>query len=240
MAIQERRVEYNVAGIGFDAFVAWDDSSAAPRPGVLVSHAWGGRSEFEESKARWLASCGYLGFALDMYGMGVRGSSAEENTALMTPLLENRAELQSRISGALEVMRAQVEVDALQTAALGYCFGGLCVLDLARMGADVGGVVSLHGLFNPAGNTDGQKISAKVLCLHGYDDPMAPPESVLELAAELSAADADWQVHAYGGTLHAFTNPAAADRGMGTLYSAAADARSTQATTNFLQEVFVG
>jgi dienelactone hydrolase len=135
------------------------------------------------------------------------------------------------------VLGEQPEVDAKRLAAMGYCFGGLTVLDLARSGADVRGVVSFHGLFNAPETSAGASISAKVLCLHGYDDPMVPPESVLALAAELTAAGADWQIHAYGNTLHAFTNPAANDPGFGAVYNADADRRSAQALNDFLAEV---
>ncbi|WP_439107418.1 dienelactone hydrolase family protein [Congregibacter sp.] len=238
MAIQSTYLDYDVNGATHQAFVAWDDAYSEPRPGVLVAHAWGGRSEFEDDKARWLAGQGYVGVAIDMYGKGVRGSSPEENTALMTPLVENRSELQSRIQAALSMAQGLEAVDASQCAAMGYCFGGLCVLDLARIGTEIAGVISIHGLFMPAGNVDGQKISAKVLCLHGYDDPMADPESMLGLATELSNAQADWQVHAYGRTLHAFTNPQANNPEMGTVYSPVADARSSIAISNFLEELF--
>lgn len=238
MAIQEVYSDYAINGATHQAFIAWDDRGSGSRPGVMVAHAWGGRSEFEEEKARWLARQGYVGVAIDMYGKGVRGTSADENAALMTPLVENRRELQQRMTTALEFTRSLELVDGDQCAAMGYCFGGLCVLDLARIGAAVAGVVSIHGLFMPADNLDDVDISAKVLCLHGYDDPMAQPESVLALAAELSAAKADWQLHAYGGTLHSFTNPQAASPEMGTLYSPIADKRSTVAISNFLEELF--
>ncbi|MFT7286036.1 MAG: dienelactone hydrolase [Halieaceae bacterium] len=238
MAIQEKIIDYDCNGATHQAFMSWDDAAATPRPGVLVAHAWGGRSEFEEEKARALAAQGYVGFALDMYGKGIRGTTTEENTALMTPLVEDRAELQQRMIRALEVMCVQEEVDEGSCAAIGYCFGGLCALDLARVGSDVRGVVSIHGLFMPPGNTADTPISASVLCLHGYDDPMAEPQSVLDLATELSAAGADWQVHAYGGTQHAFTNPQANNPDMGTVYSPRADRRATLAVGNFLAELF--
>ena len=238
MALRETLIEYDMDGTVFEGFMAWDDSADTPRPGVLVSHAWGGRSEFEDDKARWLAGLGYVGFALDMYGKGVRGSTTEECTALMTPLVEDRPTLQARIGAALAALRAETPVDAGRCAAMGFCFGGLCVLDLARTGSDVNGVVSVHGLFMPAGNTTGTSISARVLCLHGYDDPMAPPDALLGLATELSEAGADWQVHAYGGTMHAFTNPQANDPDFGTVYSEGADKRAHQAIENFLEEVF--
>lgn len=237
MAIKEMTVDYEFNGAMYEAFMAWDDTRG-PAPAVLVSHAWGGRSDFEDNKARGLAAQGYVGFALDMYGKGVRGTSTEENAALMTPLVENRGELQARMARALEVVREQSVVDASQVAAMGYCFGGLCVLDLARSGADVAGVISIHGLFNPADNIENPKIGARVLALHGWDDPMAQPDSALALAAEMSAAGADWQLHAYGGTMHAFTNPQANDPEMGTVYSAAADRRAAQAIDNFLGELF--
>ena len=238
MTIQTRLVEYQDKGTTLEAFMAWDDAVGGPRPAVAIAHTWAGRSAFEEGKALELAEQGYVGFALDMYGKGVLGSSPEENTALMTPLMEDRAALQQRINTAIATLRQQAEVDPGRVAASGYCFGGLCVLDLARSGSDVSGVVSLHGLFNPPGNTAGTPITARVLCLHGYDDPMAKPQSMLELAAELSAAGADWQVHAYGNTVHAFTNPQADNAAMGTLYSPTADRRSRAAMLDFLQECF--
>lgn len=237
MAIRERTIVYEYAGKPHEGLLVWDDAQTSPRPGVLVSHAWGGRSQFEDGKAHWLAGEGYVAFALDVYGQGIRGQSAEENAALMNPLLENRDELQARLQMALQALRLEVEVDASRCAAIGYCFGGLCVLDLARSGTDLRGVVSIHGLFTAPEGATVDSIKAKVLCLHGYDDPMADPDSLLALAKEMGHANADWQVHAYGGTLHAFTNPLANDASAGTLYSASADARSTQATLNFLAEI---
>lgn len=237
MTIQTRLVEYQHGETVLEGFLAWDDSRSGPMPAVAVSHAWAGRGEFECEKARKLAELGYVGFALDMFGKGVRGNSVEENQALMTPFIEDRALLQARINLAIDVLRQQPEVDATRVAAIGFCFGGLCVLDLARSESDVNGVISFHGLFMPADNTAGNRISARVLCLHGYDDPMAPPEQMLALAKELTDAGADWQIHAYGNTLHAFTNPDANDPDFGTVYNASADSRSWDAMRNFLNEV---
>lgn len=233
----ERYIEYQHNGTVLEAYMAWNDALGGPRPGVLVSHAWGGRGELECDKATQLAELGYCGFALDLYGKGVQGSGPEENSKLMTPFLEDRGMLQDRMSVALATLRAQQEVDASRVAAIGYCFGGLCVLDLARTGADMGGVVSLHGLFNAPGNTDGQRIKAKILALHGHDDPMVPVEAVQALEQELSAAGADWQIHVYGGTQHAFSNPAANSPEMGTVYNAEADRRSWRSTVDFLGDI---
>lgn len=239
MTIQTRTIEYSHGDALLEGFLAWDDAQESSRPGVVVAHAWAGRGEFEQGKAIKLAEQGYVGFALDMYGKGVLGSNPEENTALMTPFMEDRQLLQDRMQLAVTVLRDQQEVDAGRVAAIGFCFGGLCVLDLARIGSDVRGVASFHGLFLPAGNTAGTAITAKVLCLHGYDDPMAQPQSMVDLAAELSAAGADWQINAYGNTVHSFTNPAADDKAAGTAYDARADRRSWVALQDFLQEVLV-
>ena len=132
----------------------------------------------------------------------------------------------------------QDEVDADRLGAIGFCFGGLCVLDIARTGADLKGVASFHGLFEAPGNTSGNRIRSKVLALHGWDDPLAPPDSVLALSKELTGMGADWQIHAYGNTLHAFTNPAANDKDAGTVYNDNANRRSWVAMRDFLAEVF--
>ena len=240
MSLQHRLVEYRDGDSLLEGRIAWDDRFPGPRPGVLVAHAWGGRSDFEDGKADYLAGQGYAGFALDLYGKGNRGSNPEENAALMQPFLDDRAMLQQRLSASLGAMRGLPDVDANRVAAIGFCFGGLCVLDLARTGEDVAGVVSLHGLLGAPGNTADNKISAKVLALHGWDDPMATPDHVKALASELTAMGADWQLHAYGNTMHAFTNPAANAPDMGTVYNAAADKRSALAMTNFLEELFGG
>ena len=236
--IKERLIEYKHNGTLLEGFLAYDDAVKTAAPGVLISHAWGGRGEFECNKARALAALGYVGFALDLYGKGVFGSGPEENQKLMGPFLQDRAMLQSRLTLALETMQAQPEVDAKRCAAIGFCFGGLCVLDLARIGTDIGGVVSFHGLFNAPANTKGTRIKAKVLALHGNDDPMVPVEAVTALEQELTEAGADWQIHVYGNTMHAFTNPEANNPAFGTVYNKTMDTRSWQTMRNFLQEIF--
>jgi dienelactone hydrolase len=237
MSVQTRYVEYRHGNSLLVGYFAWDAADQLPRPGVLVSHAWAGRDDFACGKAEALANLGYAAFALDMYGKGVVGTSPEENGRLMAPFMADRALLQGRQLAALAAIRSQPEVDAKRVAAIGFCFGGLCVLDLARTGTDLAGVISFHGLLSQPGNTTGQKIPAKVLVLHGHDDPMAPPDQLLALQQELTRAGADWQVHLYGGTMHAFTNPKANDPGFGTVYQASADRRSWQAMQNFLREV---
>lgn len=229
-----RNFDYTIDGKTFEASLA---SSGKKAPGIIVFHAWAGRSEFEDNKAKMLSDLGYTGIAADLYGKGVLGTSTEENQALMTPFVEDRAMLQNRLNAIVEVVKQQEEVDESNIAAIGFCFGGLCVLDIARSGGAVKGVVSFHGLLGAPGNTK-DNINAKVLALHGWDDPMAPPSDVEAFGAEMTAAHADWQLHAYGQTMHAFTNPQANDPGFGTVYSKAADNRSWTAMQNFLDELF--
>ena len=236
--IQERLVEYEHEEVTLEGFLACDDTEDGARPAVMVVHAWAGRSQFECDKARALAELGYVGFAADMFGKGVLGSSKEENAGLIQPFLEDRAFLQSRLTTALETLKALPGVDENRVAAIGFCFGGLCVLDLARIGTDIKGVASFHGLFGAPGNTAGTRITAKVLALHGHEDPMVPVDAVVALEKELTEAGADWQIHAYGNTMHSFTNPAANDPGFGTVYNKNADRRSWQTLLDFLEELF--
>lgn len=234
----EKYVEYEHNETIFEGYLAFDEKRRLPRPAVLIAHTWEGRSEFVCDKARVLAGQGYLAFALDLYGKGVIGASPEENGRLMQPLLADRALLQAQMLKSLEVVRAQDEVDNHKIAAIGYCLGGLCVLDLARVSGDVQGVVSFHGLLGKPGNTDGQPVTAKVLILHGHNDPMAPVKDVVAIEQELTEAGADWQLTAYGNTMHSFTNPNANDPEMGTVYNGVADHRSWISLMNFLKEVF--
>ena len=234
MTIETRAIDYDIDGKTYEGVLATGGSGE--RPAVLVAHAWAGRSDFEVGKAKALAELGYAGFAVDLYGKGVLGTSTEENQALMTPFVEDRKMLRARLLNIIDVVKAQPEVDAGKIAAIGFCFGGLCVLDIARSGADVGGVVSFHGLLGGPGDTSAVK--AKILALHGWDDPMAPPADVEALGKELNAAGADWQLHAYGGVMHAFTHPDANDPDFGTVYNANADRRSWAAMKDFLEEVF--
>lgn len=232
------QIEYHDGETVLEGYLAYEETDTQ-KPLVLVSHDWSGRRQFACDAAERIAALGYVGFALDMYGKGVFGSDTdtEVNAALMNPLAEDRAVLRQRIRAALVAGRNIPQVDATRVAAMGYCFGGMCVLELARSGADVLGVVSIHGILAP-GNTPIETVKAKVLCLHGHDDPMVPPDQVLAFETEMTAANVDWQLHAYGGTLHAFTNPGANNPDFGTLYNEVAEQRAYQTLANFLEEIF--
>lgn len=238
MAIIENTTNYVDGDTVLEAFFAFDDAIQGQRPLVLVSHAWAGRSEFTSEKARYLAKLGYVGFAIDMYGKGKLGQTDAECGALMQPFVEDRALLQQRILAALKTAKLLPWVDDSKIAAIGFCFGGLCVLDLARTCEQVKGVVSFHGLLHAPSNLENYKISAKVLVLHGHDDPLVPPSQVLDFETEMTNADADWQLHAYGNTVHSFTNPLASDYAAGYKYDEKINHRAFQAMENFLTEVF--
>jgi dienelactone hydrolase len=238
VAIITNTVCYVDGDVLLEAFFAFDDAITKQRPAVLINHTWVGRDQFVADKAIKLAELGYVGFAIDMYGKGILGSSPVENAQLMQPFMEDRALLQKRIQAALAAVRLLPWVDDSKIAAMGFCFGGLCVLDLARTGADLKGVVSFHGLLVPPENIPQPKIKAKILALHGHDDPMVPPAHVLAFEQEMSQAGADWQLHCFGHTKHAFTNPVANDPARGTVYQVDADRRSWQLMQNFFTEIF--
>ena len=238
MAIHTRLIDFHSRSIQFEALMAWDDQFSGPRPGVLVAHTIAGRSEFEERKAMELAELGYVGLAIDVYGKGTQTTDIDENRGRMMALLEDRTLLQERLHASLKSFREQSEVDESKLAAIGFCFGGLCVLDMARCEEELEGVASFHGLFSAPGNTADNRISAKVLVLHGWDDPLAKPDEVVALAKELTAMGADWQLHGYGNTMHAFTNPAANVPEQGKNYNESADRRSWTAMRVFLAELF--
>lgn len=223
-----------------EGYVAYDASHQERRPVVLVVHDWSGRNEFACQKADMLAGLGYVGFAVDMYGDARTGDTVEQKTALMQEVTRDRGFLRARIEAALHAAAELDYVDMRQVVVIGFCFGGLCALELARSGANIRGVVSFHGLLDKAPDLDNHPITAKLLILHGYNDPMVSPEQVNVFCDEMTAAGVDWQVHMYGQILHAFTNPAAHDEKLGTVYNARAEYRAIQSMTNFLKELFLG
>ena len=233
MPITQKILRHEHGGTRFEANAAWDDAHDAPRPIVLIAGTFMGRTGFEDGKARSLAELGYVAVAIDLYGLGNWPADFDEARAAMDALDADRALLKARLHAALESARAiGGPADPTRVAAIGFCFGGKCVLDLARSGADVAGVVSFHGVYDPPPFAN-ESVKAKILVLHGWDDPLDPPETVLALSQELTEAGADWQLHSYGHTVHAFTNPAR--EGM---YSPVADRRSWQAMKNFFEELF--
>ncbi|MBO0723602.1 MAG: dienelactone hydrolase family protein [Blastocatellia bacterium] len=238
MAIVTREFDYEVDGKLFDGAVAVDDTQSGRRPAVMVYHGWEGRSDSQLNFACSLASLGYLGFACDLFGKGIRGDVTGDNSALIAPFVQDRAMLRARLIGAVEVVRSMPEVDTSKIAAIGFCFGGLCVLDLARSGIDVQAVASFHGLFIRPEGLPTPPIKAKVIAFHGWDDPMVPPTEAVALGKELTEAGADWQIHAYGGTMHAFMAVGANQPEAGIQYNERSARRAWTSLVAFLSEAF--
>ncbi|MDQ2995020.1 MAG: dienelactone hydrolase family protein [Pseudomonadota bacterium] len=228
-------LDYTDGDINLQGYIAYPDRENAPA--VLIAPAWAGRDEFVCKKAREIAELGYIGFAIDMYGDARIGKSVEENSSLMSPFMENRTLLRQRITAAFTALLQQPGIDSNRIGAMGFCFGGLCALDLARSGADIKGVVSFHGLLQAPTGMPLETIKAKMLILHGYDDPMAKPNQLIEFADSMSAANVDWQIHAYSQTQHAFTNPQAHDDKLGLIYNARTAKRAWVSMQNFFAEV---
>lgn len=237
MNIRTRPIKYKHGDTECLGYLAWDDNVADPRPGVLINHAWSGRDGFAEQKAVQMAALGYVGFAMDNYGIEELPETVEEKSALMTPLKEDRKLLLARLKAGYKAATALDEIDENHMAAMGFCFGGLCTLDMARAGMDLKAAISFHGLLD-APDLPKKKIKAKILVAHGWDDPMALPASVTALGEELTKAKCDWQLHAYGGVVHSFMNPDANDKKMGTVYNEDAQRRAWNATMDLLNEVF--
>ena len=229
------KLEYREGDQLFEAHVAWEGDDARPRPAVVICHAFAGQGDLEREWAGDLARLGYVGVALDIYGKAVFGKDVAECRALMGPLLADRALLARRLQAGVAAARSHRLVDGERVAAIGFCFGGMCALDLARRGTELRGVVSFHGLLQPPPQPN-DAIRAAVLVLHGHDDPMVPPELVLSFEREMTAAGADWQLHAFGGAVHAFTNPNANDPGRGTVYHERTDRRARGLMRVFLEE----
>ncbi|MDX1735472.1 MAG: dienelactone hydrolase family protein [Halioglobus sp.] len=215
------------------------DDPAGDLPVVLVTHAWDGLVDEVRDKAAKLADAGYIAFAIDVYGNGFTESDTSKLMETLGPYMADRALLLSRMQAAATAARTIPGADTSRIAAIGYCFGGTAVLDLARGGSEgLRGVVSLHGGLAGNGLEQPDPIAAKVLVLHGEDDPLVPPEQVADFKAEMKARGADWQLVAYGDTMHGFTRPGANNPDFGAVYSASADRRSWQAMLAFFDEIF--
>ena len=207
------------------------------RPTVVLIPTVMGVSDLELKFGRQLVELGFNAFVADLFGKKFRGAERDVCFGEMNRLGSDRVALRRRLTAIVDQARGLDEVDEGKVVVAGYCFGGKCALDVARTGIDIAGAVSFHGLFDPPGWEVG-KIKAKVLVLHGWDDPMAKPESVVALGQELTAAAADWQIHAYGHVGHGFTNPNASSLQIdGVFYHELAAERSWTAFVNFLEEV---
>lgn len=236
--IRTQAVQYQDGDQMLNGYLAWDDAIAGKRPGVLVIHEWWGLNDYAKHRAEMLAELGYVAFAADMYGDNKVTRHAADAKGWMMQVTENQDAWQRRALAGLDALKASDKVDPDRLAAIGYCFGGATVMQLAYAGADLDGVVSFHGALPPATPEQQKAIKASVLVAHGDQDPMVPPERVAAFRQALDAAGADWEMAIYAGAKHGFTNPGAGDYGIeGIAYDPKADARSWALMQDFLTEV---
>lgn len=232
-----QKVEYFDDDTLFEGYVVVPERDVARRACIVLAHDWSGLTEPTEHLAKRYSALGYVCFALDLYGKGVRGDPVGDNSKLMHPLMEDRALLQRRLLAGYEAARRLPGVDKERMAVVGYCFGGTCALDLARAGPpNLAAAVSFHGGLSSPDIENHQQITASILLLHGWADPMAPPADVFAIAEELTAAGADWQLHAYGHAQHAFTFERANFPELGVVYDRKADERSWEAMRRHLSD----
>jgi dienelactone hydrolase len=237
-AIKTQLVEYKDGTAVLEGVLAYDDAIKEPRPGVLVVHDWLGISENTRRRAVQLAELGYVAFAADIYGKGVRPTSPKEAGALAGSFKKNRAMLRTRVTAALDQLRNNPRVRGARLGAMGYCFGGTTALELARSGANLAGVVSFHGGLDSPTPEDAKAIQAKLLILHGALDPFVPDAEVAAFEKEMNDAKVDWTLVKYSGAVHAFTVVEAGnDPSRGAAYNATADRRSFEAMKTFWAEV---
>ncbi len=238
MTITRRIVTHEGPGGPFEDMAVVDDAVTGPRPGILLFPNVLGTKEADFAKAEQVAALGYAVLVADVYGQGKRTTRADPDMGrYMAELNADRALMRDRLTAAHAALKALPEVVSSRTAAIGFCFGGKCVLDLARAGADIAGGVSFHGVYD-APDLPVAAYSGKLLICHGWDDPVAPPDATVALAKELTAMGSDWQIHAYGHTGHAFTDQGVNMPEKGLAYSADADRRSWRAMVGLLEELF--
>jgi dienelactone hydrolase len=237
--VKTQLVEYKQGDTVLEGYLAYDDAVKTKRPGVLVVHAWMGLDDNARHRADMLAQLGYVAFAADIYGKGIRPKDRDEAGKLAGKYKNDRALLRARVDAAFEQLLKDPHVDAKKTAAIGYCFGGTTVLELARSGAKVGGIVTFHGGLDSPAPADGKNIKAKILVEHGAADPFEKPADFAAFTKELTDAKVDWQLTEYGGAVHCFTDKSAgSDTSSGCAYDPVADARSWAAMRRFFDELF--
>jgi dienelactone hydrolase len=238
-AVKTKIVEYKQGDTVLEGYLAWDDSKNVKRPGVLVVHEWTGINDHIRQRTEMLAKLGYVAFAADIYGKGVRPTAPADAAKTAGIYKNDRTLLRTRVRAGLEELKKQKFVDPHHLAAIGFCFGGTTVLELARDGANVNGIVSFHGGLSTPTPQDARNIKGKILALHGADDPYVKADEVAAFQEEMRKAGVDWQFISYGNAVHSFTNIAAGnDNSKGAAYNEKADKRSWEAMRTFFAEIF--
>lgn len=239
--MKTQEFEHTAQGKNFINYLAYDDSISGKRPAVIVVHAFEGRIQMSCDYAEKLAALGYVGVAVDMYGDKKTADTLEGCMDLVKPLFENRKDVRERITAAYEAVKKLEMVDESNIAAMGFCFGGLVALDLARSGAPIKGAASFHGSLDAPEGLSEPEITSKILVLHGYDDPQVPLEKFIHFTTEMTDKKVDWQAILYGNTKHSFTDPDADKIGgedFGRVYNALSTQRAWKAAQDFFNEIF--
>lgn len=232
-------VEYKDGDTVLEGFVAYDDSIQGNRPGVLVIHDWTGLQDYTKSRAEQLAGLGYVAFAADIYGKGVRPTEPKDCAAQAGKYKKDLPLLRKRVAAGLDVLKKQPGTDSKKLAAIGYCFGGTSVLELARSGAELNGVVSFHGNLASSMPATAGQVKASILVCHGADDPHVKPDEVAAFKEEMKAANAKMEFISYPNAVHSFTKPAAGnDNSKGSAYNEKADKESWEAMKSFFAGLF--
>jgi dienelactone hydrolase len=238
-AIKTETIEYKEGDTALEGVLVYNDAIVSKRPGILIAHQWKGLTAYERKRAEMLAELGYVAFAADIYGKGIRPADTKAASEMAGKYKADRDLLRRRVRAALDQIRKARQVDPQKIAAIGYCFGGTTVLELARSGADVSGVVSFHGALATPPSDDAKNIKARVLACHGADDPFVPPAEVAGFEEEMRKAKVDWQLVSYGNSVHSFTDwNAGNDNSKGSAYNEKADKRSWEAMKDFFAELF--
>lgn len=237
--LQKKNIEYKDGDTTLEGYLVYDDAIHGKRPGVLVVHDWMGFGPYANGRAEQLAQLGYAAFAVDIYGKGVRPKDTDEASKQATYYKEHRDVLRRRVQAGLDAFKNESVVDPQEIAAIGYCFGGTTVLEMARAAMSVVGVVSFHGGLSTTMPANKGDVKAKVLVLHGADDPYVPQDEVADFQKEMKQANADWQMTYYSGAVHSFTHKDAGnDNSKGAAYNEHADKRSWESMKLFLGEIF--
>jgi dienelactone hydrolase len=237
-AIQSKVVDYQQGDTTLEGQLVWDDAVSGPRPGVLVVHQWLGLTGYEKHRAEMLAQLGYVAFCADIYGKGIRPKNTTDAGAEAGKYKSDRKLLRERVNAGLEELKKSELADKSRLAAIGYCFGGTTVIELARSGAQLNGIVSFHGGLDSPTPADGKNIKCPVLICHGADDPFEKPEDLAAFENEMRDAKVDWQLIKYGGAVHSFTQPDPGFVNPGAHYNEKADKRSWEAMKVFFAEIF--
>jgi dienelactone hydrolase len=239
-AMKTQTIEYKDGNTVLEGYLAYDDAIKEKMPVVLIVHEWTGIGSYVKKRAEQIAGLGYAAFAVDIYGKGIRPADANEAAKQAGIYRSDRPLMRRRAIAGLEEVKKFSFVDPKRIAAIGYCFGGGVVLEMARSGADLKGVVSFHGNLDTPHPEDAKNIKAKVLVLHGADDPYTKPEQITAFWKEMRDAKVDWQMIFYGNAVHGFTNPEhGSDPSKGAAYNKDADMRSWQAIKTFFNEIFL-